>query len=146
MFDAADLNGDGQIDFNEFVLMRARALGKRERRSAASLWQAAAAARGLERDDDDAKEETEEGDDEATPTTLAQLVYRPKWIEEARRRQRAAEEAAGEAKEERLHQLRQLVSEHDGMDELGEDELEMLQVLVPPPSPVDASTRPPAGA
>ena len=109
MFDKADLNRDGQIDFNEFVLLRERLQLKREMKTAKSLWSVGtekAAERVTAAADALANAEEAEG-----PTSIVQIAFRPKWIDEAKRMQADAEERAEELKKHALLQLEESVSE-----------------------------------
>jgi hypothetical protein len=127
MFDKADLNRDGQIDFNEFVLLRERLQLKREMKTAKSLWSVGtekAAERVTAAADALANAEEAEG-----PTSIVQIAFRPKWIDKAKRMQADAEERAEELKKHALLQLEESLSAFDAVDAIDDHDLSLLTAL-----------------
>ena len=123
MFDKADLNRDGQIDFNEFVLLRERMQLKREMKTAKSLW-SVGTEKAAERVAAAREAEEAEG-----PTSIVQIAFRPKWIDEAKRNQAEAEARADEFKKHALLQLEESVSAFDAIDAIDDHDLGLLTRL-----------------
>ena len=110
MFEAADLNKDGSIDFNEFLIMRRRAGRSREAKDRA--------AQGVRRRADSYEAEH------------AALVENPKWVEAAREVERARKEAAAEARKQAERVLRTRLDVTDSVYELDDDELRTLEEML----------------
>ena len=88
MFDAADINGDGRVDFNEFVLMRTRKLKREHKKGRRREREERRRARARGADE---SEESEGADADQWPTPAKAEAP---WVGKLRRAKEAEEEEA----------------------------------------------------